>query len=235
MIDDLVCSLELDRAGPIPIPPDEPDDFVYRITGRVLCGTLHEEKDRLAGRFQIYYADFSTGANYGYSAREVLDAYSDTYAYADVLLARSDEPFSQRLEKLLGYEIWNPNFLVLDRVEILPRFRGRGLGLLALLSLMERFAAGAGVVGMKPFPLQLEPEPPGGHSAWRKRLQLDKLSRDDRQATRKLQAHYARLGFVRMPHTPFMFRSESWRLPTASELLRSGGADLAEGGDHAVR
>jgi GNAT superfamily N-acetyltransferase len=220
MIDDLVCSLELDRERLIPIPASEPEDFVYKITGRVLCGTLHEERDRLAGRFRIYYADFSTGANYGYSAREVLDAYSDTYTYAEVLLARSDEPFSRRLEKLLGFEIWNPNFLVLDRVEILPQFRRRGIGLLAILSLMERFGAGAGVVGMKPFPLQFEPEPPGGYTAWRQRLQLDKLSRDHRQATKKLQTHYARLGFVRMARTPFMFRSESWRLPTASELMR---------------
>ena len=221
MIGELVCSLQLDRQELIPIPPSEPDDFVYKITGRVLCGTLNEERDRVAGRFRIYYVDFSTGANYGYSAREVLDAYSDTYTYAGVLLGRSDEPFSHRLEKLLGFEIWNPNFLVLDRIEILPQFRGRGVGLLAILSLMERFAAGAGVVGMKPFPLQFEPEPPGGHTSWRKRLQLDKLSRDHRQAASKLQSHYARLGFVRMSRTPFMFRSESWRLPTASELTRS--------------
>ena len=221
MIDDLVCSLQLDREALIPIPPSEPDDFVYKITGRVLCGTLHEETDRLAGRFRIYYVDFATGANYGYSAREVLDAYSDTYTYADVLLGRSDEPFSHRLEKLLRFEVWNPNFLVLDRVEILPQYRGRGVGLLAILSLIERFAAGAGVVGMKPFPLQFEPAPPSGYAAWQKRLQLAKLSRNQRHATKKLQTHYARLGFVPLSRTPFMFRSESWRLPTAEELIGS--------------
>ena len=228
MIDDLICSLELDREPRIPIPPSEPDDFVYKITGRVLCGTLHEGKDRLAGRFRTYYVDFATGANYGYSARDVLDAYSDTYAYAEVLLGRSDDPFSHQLETLLGFEIWNPNFLVLDRVELLPPYRGRDVGLLTILSLMERFAAGAGVVGMKPFPLQFEPEPRGSHTAWQKRLQLRKLSRDQRHSTEKLQTHYARLGFVSLPRTPFMFRSESWRLPTAEDLMSGNRREQAE-------
>lgn len=48
-----------------------------------------------------------------------------------------------------GGEIWNFNLLILDRVEILPKYRGGGIGLLVLTSLIERFSAGAGVVGMK--------------------------------------------------------------------------------------
>src|SRR5687768_5970786 len=40
------------------------------------------------------------------------------------------------------------NLLILDRVEILPKYRGGGVGLLVLTALIERFGAGAGVVGM---------------------------------------------------------------------------------------
>ena len=74
----------------------------------------------------------------------------------DVVLDPDETPFSRRLHNLLGNEIENFNFLILDRVELLPKYRGDGVGLLVLRSLIERFGAEAGVVGMKPFPLQLE-------------------------------------------------------------------------------
>jgi hypothetical protein len=67
-------------------------------------------------------------------------------------------------------------------VEILPKYRGGGVGLLVLTALMERFGAGAGVVGMKPFPLQLEPKESRDSSGWAKRLRLDDLPRDEKMA-----------------------------------------------------
>ena len=82
-----------------------------------------------------------------------------TCEYAEAILDSNEAPFSARLQKLLGDEIWNFNLLILDRVEILPKYRGGGVGLLVLTTVIERFGAGAGVVGMKPFPLQLEPSP----------------------------------------------------------------------------
>lgn len=108
--------------------------------------------------------------------------------------------------------------MILDRVEILPKYRGGGIGLLVLTSLIERFGAGAGVVGMKPFPLQLEPKQSRDSSAWVKRLRLGDLPRDAKVATEKLKRYYEKLGFVRMRSTPFMFRSMSWALPSVEQL-----------------
>lgn len=133
----------------------------------------------------------------------------------------NETPFSERLQTLLEDEIWNFNLLILDRVEILPKYRGGGVGLLVLTALIERFGAGAGVVGMKPFPLQLEPKESRDSSAWAKRLRLDDLPRDEKKATKKLKRYYGKLGFVEMKSTPFMFRSMAWELPSV-EQLRGG-------------
>ena len=92
------------------------------------------------------------------------------------------------------------------------------MGLLVLMSLIERFGAGAGVVGMKPFPLQFEPKQSRDSSAWVKRLRLGDLPRDSKVATDKLTQYYGKLGFVEMKSTPFMFRSMSWALPSAEQL-----------------
>jgi hypothetical protein len=158
VIDDSLWSLQLEPSRPIPLTPEEPEDFIHEICGRILCWNQNGAKEQTAGRFRVYYADFELGQNHNVSAHYILDAHQHTFDYAKAVLDSDGAPFSRRLYNLLGDDIWNFNFLILDRVELLPRFRGSGVGLFVLWSLIERFGAGAGVVGMKPFPLQFEPQ-----------------------------------------------------------------------------
>lgn len=218
LVEDSFWTLRIDPIRPIPLTPEEPEDFMYEVCGKILCGTEEDERGRIAGRFRVYYADFESAENHGVSAFEVLDTHQHTCEYAEAILGSNETPFSARLQKLLGAEIWNFNLLILDRIEILPKYRGGGIGLLVLTSLIERFGGGAGVVGMKPFPLQLEPKQSRDFSAWTKRLRLEDLPRDAKMATEKLKQYYEKLGFVRMRSTPFMFRSMSWALPSVEQL-----------------
>ena len=220
-IEDAYWTLQVDPTRPIPLTPEEPEDFMYEMCGKILCGTIEPEKERIAGRFRVYYADFESAENHGVSAFEVLDTHQHTCEYAEAILGSNETPFSERLQKLLEDEIWNFNLLILDRVEILPKYRGGGVGLLVLTALIERFGAGTGVVGMKPFPLQLEPKESRDSSGWAKRLRLDDLPRDEKMAKKKLKRYYGKLGFVEMKSTPFMFRSTAWELPSV-EQLRAG-------------
>jgi len=217
LIKDSSWSLRLEPTGPMPLIFEEPEDFIHEICGKIWCGENHSGKDQIAGLFRIYYADFELGQNHNVRAREILDTYQHTFDYADAVLDSDETSFSRRLHNLLGNEIENFNFLILDRVELLPKYRGNGVGLLVLRSLIERFGAGVGVVGMKPFPLQLERKDPTD-SRWRRRLSLEQFPSDSEISTRKLRNYYHRLGFVRMRSTPFMFRSLSWTLPTIEQL-----------------
>jgi hypothetical protein len=217
LINDSSWSLQLEPSGLIPLVSEEPEDFMHEICGKILRRENHSERDQVVGRFRIYYADFEVGQNHNVTAREILDTYQHTFDYADAVLNSDESPFSRRLHSLLGNEINNFNFLILDRVELLPKYRGTGVGLLVLRSLIERFGAGAGVVGMKPFPLQLEPKD-AADSRWRRRLRLEKFPSDSKISTRKLRDYYHKLGFIRMRSTPFMFRSLSWSIPTVEQL-----------------
>lgn len=217
LINDSSWSLQLEPSGLMPLIFEEPEDFIHEICGKILHCENYSEKDQVVGRFRIYYADFELGCNHNVTAREILDTYQHTFDYADAVLNSDETHFSRRLQNLLSSEIENFNFLILDRVELLPKFRGDGIGLLVLRSLIERFGAGAGVVGMKPFPLQLEPKD-AGDLRWRRRLRLNQFPSDSKISTRKLKDYYHRLGFVSMRSTPFMFRSLSWALPTNEQL-----------------
>lgn len=217
LINDSSWSLQLEPSGLIPLVFEEPEDFIHEICGKILRRENNSERDQVVGRFRIYYADFDAGQNHNVTAREILDTYQHTFDYADAVLNSDETPFSRRLHNLLGNEINNFSFLILDRVELLPKYRGYGVGLLVLRSLIERFAAGAGVVGMKPFPLQLEPKD-ATDFRWRRRLRLEQFPSDPKISTSKLRDYYHRLGFIPMRSTPFMFRSVSWALPTIEQL-----------------
>ena len=217
LINDFSWSLQLEPSGLIPLVSEEPEDFIHEICGKILRRENHSERDQVVGRFRIYYADFEVGQNHGVTAREILDTYEHTFDYADAVLNSDESPFSRRLHGLLGNEINNFNFLILDRVELLPKYRGTGVGLLVLRSLIERFGTGAGVVGMKPFPLQFEPKDETD-TPWRRRLRLEQFPSDSKISTSTLRSYYHRLGFVPLRSTPFMFRSLSWALPTIRQL-----------------
>ncbi len=190
---------------------------MYEVCGKILCSTIEDDRDRIIGRFRLYYVDFESAENHSISRFDVLDSHQHTMEYFDAVVGSSGEPFSERLEKLLD-EIWNFNLLILDRVEILPKYWGSGVGLLVLASLIERYGGGAGVVGLKPFPLQLEPKNIRDSSAWKKRLKLEDLPRDATVAKNKLKQYYGKLGFVEMKSTPYMFRNMSWALPSGEQL-----------------
>jgi len=56
---------------------------MYEVCGKILCGTIEPDEERIAGRFRAYYADFESAENHGVSAFEVLDTHQHTCEYAN--------------------------------------------------------------------------------------------------------------------------------------------------------
>lgn len=207
--------LRLDRPEPLWLTCDEAENFIHTISGSI----SHDRRGR-CGTFRLYYVDFSAGREAGFTAREVLDTYGETFAFAPLVLDRRGEPFSARLMKLIGDEImFEPNLLIFDRLEILPEFRGAGLGLAVLLRLIGRFSPGTGAVALKAHPLQFEASASESPDQWQRKMELPSLSRDWGRSLKKLQRYYARLGFKAFSQSEFMFRASAMSLPQLDELV----------------
>jgi GNAT superfamily N-acetyltransferase len=194
----------------------EPDEFAYETIGDVVSFDVvdGDEVEVLLGRFRLYYLDFDAALNAGVSAFDVIDSYSATADYYVAFFDDDASGFNERLLTLLNDDVLESNVLVIDRLELLPQYRGKRLGLRAMSALIRRFGAGAGVVAIKPFPLQFEAKTSVGEdSAWRAQLQLEKLSRSEKKSINALRRHYAQLGFAALRGTPFMFRSATTPLP----------------------
>jgi GNAT superfamily N-acetyltransferase len=200
---------------------DDPGDYIYPICGRI-TEMDDDESDILVGKFRQYYVDIASAINAGYTdVFDIFDAHSQgTADYYDSLFDPDTVDFSENLQQLFNYEIFEQSVMIIDRLELLPGYRGQNLGLIIMRRLIQRFSAGAGVVAIKPFPLQYEHSNPAeDKSGWHAEMQLSSFRETERNSIRKLQNHYRKLGFVEMKGTPHMFLSTTRRLPRIDRLL----------------
>jgi hypothetical protein len=195
---------------------DEPSEYLYETNGRIVCIRENDTRE-VAGEFRVCYADLAGAFNNGVSPFDVLDVEQETSAFYSLLDPEDDHEFSSKVTKVLDAELFDMNVLMIHYLSILPEFRGRRLGLAVLRKLMERFQTGAGVVALKPFPLQFL-DSHGEESDWDKKLKLKSLAKDKRTAERKLRSYYSRLGFKSVPGTDLMVRDTTRKIPALDEL-----------------
>ena len=85
------------------------------------------------------------------------------------------------------------DLLIIDCMEIRPRWRGMGLGPAAVDRTIDIFGPGGGLVACKPWPLQFTPAFARAQKA-SKRLKAPGVGRDE--AVGKLRAYWSRIGFL---------------------------------------
>lgn len=152
---------------------------------------------------RLFVLNADAAENEGESLFDVLDERAETAAYIH-LLGDDAGNFSDEVCKLLGEEmVFCRNMLILDRLEILPRFRGQQLGLKYVRAAISRFGIGCRLAAIKPFPLQFEGKM--GTVSGSETVEPSKsiVAHFD-AATRKLKQYYAREGFVSLRNSDLM-------------------------------
>ena len=81
---------------------------------------------------------------------------SDVYLIYQTLYDYNTVSFSDKIEKELGYDIFNSNFVVLSNLEILPQYRNYNIGEMVLKFATDFFNEKAGFIVLKSFPKQFE-------------------------------------------------------------------------------
>jgi GNAT superfamily N-acetyltransferase len=218
IINDYSVYLEWDK-DEASLSYNDPSDFMYEANGRVIVFGDNDKKI-IIGKFRTCYINVGAIMEQGESIYDVFDTYAETVDYYGAIFNYGTLEINEKLCTAINCDAFFGNILILDRLEIIPRFRKQGLGLLVMRKLIERFSLGAILVGIKPFPLQFEVDRLDNEgSGWRTKLKLDALPQDRRRATAKLQRYYQKLGFARLPGTPFMFRSTDYPLPKIEDLI----------------
>jgi hypothetical protein len=174
------------------------EDFATSIEG-----SIFDDDDVLAGKLRLFYLDLGAILETNISVFNLFDIRSETAPFYSALIDTETGDFRSDLERTLGEHILGLNLLIIDRIEILPEFRGKKLGLECLRLCLQQYARDCGVVALKCFPLQFECAEMG-EPAWCRRMELDKLSRDHKRSSAKLKKYYGSLGFKVLPESDIM-------------------------------
>ena len=180
---------------------DDPSDFFHKSSGTVRLSCLETDVHFTVGEFSVIQVDLEGAWRAGMSAYEVLDTTGPSFEFFQCLY-KSDDYSRAAVKALGGHPISSESILILDRLLILPDFRGHGLGLDALKLVIQRYSFGAGIIALKAFPLQFESD-----TAKDLRLGLNGFKGSHATAQRKLISLYEKAGFTSIGRTPYMLRS----------------------------
>ena len=199
------------------IDVDEPSFCISDINGRIYDFD-DDDNEVTVGKVSLYYCDLEKALNNGISTFNVLDAHSSsTERYYSHLFDSNTEEVNQSILKILGYEnddvCFDINFLIIDRIELLPKFRSKGLSKVILEEAIKMFSNKTFAVVLEPFPLQGEPGESRSDESelWHKKMSYSTFKEDEKEAKEALKNHYKKLGFVDIPNSNFMIcTNEEW-------------------------
>jgi len=184
----------------------DPQDWIVQIEAEIFV--LSEDNyETYAGKCNFYFVDIETCcALSDYDPSSLLDIESPTSFFIDLF----DETnyFSEEVKQVLQTEPHLRNLFIIDRVEIIHKFRGKGLSELAILDAINLHGMQAQVVALKSYPLQMEASYPRLEpSVHNKLMALDTFTCSNEDATHKLGLFYEKLGFKFIGNEGIMIKS----------------------------
>jgi hypothetical protein len=195
----MAISIEFDF--PTSLDLNDELDYVVNYYGRIVDSGSEDDdggaKETLIGRVSGYRVYMGLVWEHNLGPMDVFDAHSQTLLeFYEVLF---DHRTRELKESICELSV-GPDILIIDKVEILPDYRGSSLGLKAVRRTMEFLGGGCAVTALHAYPIQYDIVDKG----WTNQMRPQDFKRDKRVAQKKLRDHWAQLGFERIGRTNYM-------------------------------
>lgn len=180
--------------------------FLQSISGKILACSEGERELR-AGYITASLVQFGLAIDHGVTPDQLGDGItSDIAEYWEQLFDVESGKWKGVIRD--SFEIVGSDLLVIDCIEIYPRFRGHQIGLQVLDRTIDIFGPGCGLAVCKPWPLQFTP----AFAANRRKLQRLQVSNlSEKEAVEKLRSYWSRIGFCPVGQTGLYALSISQR------------------------
>lgn len=201
---------------------EEPSKYLTHLHGTVEWRDPEDEEQVTPiGAFGFYLFDCNSALNDEASWHDIFDTEGTTFDAYQELYEFKCWDFNAKVEKAVFSEEYpiTFNLMLMDRLVIYPEHRGFGIGLMTLRAIIHQFRSFAGLIAMKPFPLQFESSEMNELNGLpRYEWGLEAFNAKERPATQALRRYYARLGFKKLPSSDYMVR-DTLNLPATEDLL----------------
>ena len=180
-----------------PLAETEPSsEFIQGINGEI----RNAESDLSLGVISALLVQVGRVADAGEDLFDVMDgASAELGKYYSAFFRPHDYDYSDKIRRQF-VDIFPLDLLIINHVEILPAYQKHGIGLLAVARTIDVFGENCGLVAMRPFPLQFRNYLDPG---WRPPDAVQDPKAAFREATQKLQRHWARAGFKLVSGTDY--------------------------------
>lgn len=191
---------------------DTLDDYIYQITGDIICHNCPEGETETVGTIYAFYIDIAAATDNRVSLFQLFDSHSDAiFRFFPVLFNAKTEQFKDSIIKDFSDPLFS-NLLIIDRLEIKPKYRGKDIGLAGIYNTMQVFAKDCAYVALQAFPLHFEAAKKD-QKQWFMDSKKQNFPSDQDEATKKLLSYYAKLGFKQIENTAFMLLNPSQKNP----------------------
>ncbi|UQA60643.1 hypothetical protein [Polyangium aurulentum] len=201
----------------IPMDLDgEADQYIVHYWGQILDSADPEDAgaesaEVIVGRVDASRVHMGLVTEHGESVVEVFDAHSDDIVEFCEALFDVD---TEELKDDISEQTSGADLLLIESIEILPQYRGKGLGLKVLRRLMEFLGGGCALAAIKARPVRYT-DP--ADADWSRRMQPDLLEASPDAVPQRLREYFSRLGFERVGDTDIMAFDLAYEIPALPE------------------
>ncbi len=167
------------------------DDYINHIEGTIYLEKYSGKKQRI-GKFSLKQMLLGLACNEKY---DTIDLCSSTRAITEIMSSLKDDfaqwGFSEAIDDAV--ETNGTDVLIIERIEILPKYRSNGIGKRVVKDIIRRFSSSVDLIALKAFPIQFEPKDAGDN--FKKRMKYSGLEQNEELANTKLKKFYKDCGF----------------------------------------
>ena len=166
-------------------------DFVQSILGKISAKSEGRGEEEDVGYIKASLVQFCEAMDHGIGTERLGDGIDGNVAeYWELLFDLDTGCWKEEVQD--EYEASGCDLLIIDCMEISPKFRGTGVGPIAIDRTIDIFGPVCGLVACKPWPLQFTPAFARDPKALN-RLKAPSVGQGE--AVRKLRAYWSKLGF----------------------------------------
>ncbi len=176
---------------------NDPSDFVKEIS--IIIEHVEYPKRTLIGKGKVNHILFFFFMDADFPLMDLVDATQPVLDMSEVLFnLNPEEDFYEKIQSHFEKDPpMNYNVCYLDRLEVLPAYRGKGLSGRIIANIAQHFYDSCGLMVLKAYPLQHELDILDHSSLdeWDVAMQYDALHKDLERSQYQLYNHYQKMGF----------------------------------------
>jgi len=182
-----------------------PEKYLNHYALEIWQGDEEGRPTILAGKGDLYNIRIEAALNGDEEILDLFDYQASLLDLGNAIFDFKEEKLKKDVMNFCSHKIYIPNIFFINRLELLPQFRGHGLGKKVVRDICHRFACTSELFVSKAFPLQFESKVIQCPESWDEQMEFQRLEQDEEKATYKLYSYYQSLDFSNILKNDFFF------------------------------